>query len=415
VLIVDDTALWLDRWREILELLWRRKLRTALTALSVAWGIFMLVLLLAAGEGLSNGAQAEFQRNAQNSVYVFPGRMAKPFRGNPIGKVTQLRNDDQSLTRRTLPAIGQQSARTDLGSQVVRRGRRSSSFTVKGCLPDNAPIEKSVVVSGRFINEGDHQERRKVAAIGRRVRESMFGQENPLGAALEIGRVVFTVVGVFEEEDEQAEQETLYIPLSTAQLVWGRGDKLDRILFTLDEPSAAVTDSVRRLGEVLAGRHGFAADDRQALFIWSSDEEFQRFQALFRGIRTFVWLIGLGTIAAGVMGVSNIMLISVQERTREIGVRKAVGAPPGAIVAMILEESLAITLVSGYLGLVAAVATVTVAKDLLPNAPYFRHPDVDLAVGLAATVVLAVAGTLAGLFPALRAARINPISALRVE
>jgi putative ABC transport system permease protein len=414
-MIVNDAALWLDRWREILELLWRRKLRTSLTALSVAWGIFMLVLLLAAGQGLSNGAEAEFQRNAQNSVYVFPGRMSKPFGGNPIGKVTQLRNDDQDLTRRTLPAIAEQSARADLGSQVVRRGRRSSSFTVKGCLPDNAPIEKSVVLSGRFINDGDHQERRKVAAIGRRVRQTLFGEENPLGAALEIGRVMFTVVGVFEEEDEQAEQETIYIPLSTAQLVWGRADKLDRILFTLDEPSATVTSSVRVLGEVLAGRHGFAADDRQALFIWSSDEEYQRFQSLFRGIRTFVWLIGLGTIAAGVMGVSNIMLISVQERTREIGVRKAVGAPPGAIVAMILEESLAITLVSGYLGLVASVATVTALKDLLPNAPYFRHPDVDLAVGLAATVVLAVAGTLAGLFPALRAARINPISALRVE
>jgi putative ABC transport system permease protein len=406
---------WVDRWREILELLWRRKLRTALTALSVAWGIFMLVLLLAVGQGLSNGAQAEFQRNAQNSVYVFPGRMSKPFRGNPIGKVTQLRNDDQSLTRRTLPTVARQSARADLGQQVVRRGRRSSSFIIKGCLPDNAPIEQSVILAGRFINDGDQEERRKVAAIGRRVRQIMFGDEEALGATLEIGRVMFTVVGIFEEEDEQAEQETIYLPLSTAQLVWGRGDRLDRVLFTLDEPSAALAGSIGALTVALAGHHGVAADDRQALFLWSSDEDFQRFQSLFFTIKAFVWLIGLGTILAGVMGVSNIMLISVQERTREIGVRKAVGAPPRAIVAMILQEALAITLVSGYLGLVAAVVTVALIQKVVPHAAYFRNPDVDLAVGLAATLVLALAGTAAGLFPALRAARINPIAALRVE
>jgi putative ABC transport system permease protein len=406
----------LDRWREILEVLWRRKLRTALTALSVAWGIFMLVLLLAAGRGLANGAKAEFQRNAQSSVYVYPGRLSRPYRGNPIGKVVQLRNEDQELTHRTLPAIERASARADLGPQVVRRGRHSGSFTVKGCLPDNAFIEQSVVVDGRFISAADQGERRKVAAIGTRVSQTLFPDGSPLGRAVEIGRAVFTVVGVFEEEDEQSEQETLYIPLSTAQLVWGRADRLDRILFTLGGAAAArVPAEMELLQGVLAGHHGFAADDKQAVYLWSSDENYQRISALIRGINTFVWLIGLGTILAGVVGVSNIMLISVQERTREIGVRKAVGAPPGAIVAMILQESLAITLISGYLGLVAAVGAVTALKTFLPRTAYFRQPDVDLAVGLAATAVLAIAGTLAGLFPALRAARINPIQAMRVE
>jgi putative ABC transport system permease protein len=406
-----------DRWREILEVLWRRKLRTTLTALSVAWGIFMLVLLLAAGNGLANGAKAEFQRNAQNSVYVFPGRMSQPHQGNPIGKVVQLRNDDQGLAQRTLPNMELASARADLGRQVVRRGRRSSSFTVKGCLPDNAAIENTVLLAGRFISAADQQERRKVASIGIKVKRTLFeDDEEPLGAAIEIGHVVFTVIGVFEEEDEQAEQETLYLPLSTTQLVWGRGDRLDRVLFTLKEPPGTDTAAdIDVLKTALAGHHGYAREDPQAVFLWSSDEVFLRFQALIRGIQTFVWLIGLGTILAGVVGVSNIMLISVRERTREIGVRKAVGAPPAAIIGMILQESLAITLVSGYLGLVAAVGAVTAARAFLPVTPYFRNPDVDLAIGLAATAVLTIAGMLAGLFPARQAARINPIAALRVE
>jgi putative ABC transport system permease protein len=410
-------ASFFDRWREILDVLMRRKLRTALTALSVAWGIFMLVLLLAAGQGLTNGAQREFQRNAQNSLYLFPGRMSKPHRGNPIGKVVQLRNDDRALTHRALHDIELESARADLGQQVVHRGRRSSSFIVKGCLPANADIEKSVIMAGRFISDTDVRERRKVATIGTRVRQVLFPDgEEPLGAEIEIGRVVVTVVGVFEEEVEQSEQDTLYIPLSTAQLVWGRTDRLDRILFTLgDESSSQMPAAMEKVKTALAGHHGFAPDDLQALFVWSSDEQFLRFQSLLQGIRTFIWLIGLGTILAGMVGVSNIMLISVQERTREIGVRKAVGAPPAAIIGMIIQEALAITLVSGYVGLLAAVAAVEAAGAVLPPSSYFRHPEVDLGVGLAASAVLALAGTLAGLFPALQAARVSPIRALRAE
>jgi putative ABC transport system permease protein len=406
----------IDRWREILEILWRRRLRTALTALSVAWGIFMLVLLLAAGQGLSNGAKAEFARNATNSVYVFPGRMSKPHQGNPIGKPVQLMNDDHRLVERSIP-VELTSARADVGPAVVRRGQQSGSFTVKSCLPDNDIIEKSEVVLGRFISWADHEDRRKVAILGTKVRDTLFGKDaDPIGQDVQIGRFTFKVAGVFFEDLEQAEQETVYLPLGTVQLLWGRGEKLDRVIFTVDQTRAPimeeVMDTVRAL---LAGRHAFAPDDKQAVFVWSSDEMFQRFQGLFAGINTFIWLIGLGTILAGVVGVSNIMLISVQERTREIGVRKAVGAQPSAIVAMILQEALVITLVSGYLGLVAAVGLVTAVKRVLPPTPYFRQPDVDLWVGLAATLVLAVAGALAGLFPALRAARINPIQALRVE
>jgi putative ABC transport system permease protein len=408
----------LDRWREILEVLWRRKLRTALTALSVAWGIFMLVVLLAAGRGLSHGAQAEFGRDATNTLWMAGGQLSKAHQGNPVGKRVRLTNDDHRQTRASVPLIEHARVRARLPATTsTRRGERRDIFPVVGCLPGNELIEKSELVRGRFVNAQDQNERRKVAVIGVKVEAAMFpGGEPSLGATLIIGNTVFTVVGVFEEEEEQDEQQVIYIPLATAQMLMNNGGRIDDMTFMVGDATAAESaGALETVTGLLAARHGFAADDKQALRAWNNQEVNERFQALFSGIAAFVWIIGLGTILAGVVGVSNIMLISVQERTREIGVRKAVGATPSSIVLMILQEALAITLVSGYLGLVAAVAVVSVVQSVLPNAPYFRHPDVDLGVGLGATAVLVVSGVLAGLFPALRAARVNPIAALRVE
>jgi putative ABC transport system permease protein len=407
---------FLDRWREILEILWRRKLRTVLTALSVAWGIFMLVVLLAAGNGLSNGAQSEFADDAMNSVWVFGGRLSKPHAGNPVGKRVRLDNEDHRLARDSLPIIDSSSAVLGVDGKV-RRGSHYGSYSVRGCLPENELIEKSHVTLGRFINDEDQRERRKIAVIGIRVRDALFPEgEDPIGETIEIGRTAFTVVGVFEEDEEESEQQTIYMPLSTAQLVFARGDRIERFVFTVGDATAAQAEAaVGELTNLLGARKGFAPEDKEALRVWNNQEIYEKFTGLFRGINTFIWLIGLGTILAGVVGVSNIMLISVQERTREIGVRKAVGAPPSAIIAMILQEALAITLVSGYLGLTAGVGLISFVQAILPPTPYFRHPDVDLGVGLAATGVLVVSGMLAGLFPALRAARVNPIAALRVE
>jgi putative ABC transport system permease protein len=408
----------LDRWREILEVLWRRKLRTALTALSVAWGIFMLVVLLAAGRGLSNGAEAEFSRDATNTLWMSGGQLSKAHRGNSVGKRVRLTNDDHLLARATVPIIEQARVRLRLPATTsTRRGPHRDIFPVVGCLPGNELVEKSELRRGRFLNAQDQRDRRKVAAIGVKVEAALFPRnEQPLGGSIVIGQTAFTVVGVFEEEEEEDEQQVIYIPLATAQMLLRNGGRFDDVTFTVGEASADESArALETLTGLFAGRHGFAPDDKQALRAWNNQAVNERFQRLFAGIRAFVWIIGLGTILAGVVGVSNIMLISVQERTREIGVRKAVGARPSSIVAMILQEALAITLVSGYLGLVAAVAVVAAVQSLLPNAPYFRHPDVDLTVGLGATAVLVVSGALAGLFPALRAARVNPIAALRVE
>ena len=412
----------LDRWREILETLWRRKLRTLLTALSVSWGIFMLVILLGAGNGLSNGAQAEFGRDATNSVWVNPGRLSKPFQGQPVGKVVRMANEDYELIKEGVEVADQSSARFNPpGELTVSYGNRNAGFNVRGVHPAYERIEKTSVIAGRYLNEDDQRDRRKVAVIGLKVKDSLFrlGQD-PLGAVIRIGNASFQVVGVFEEENDQNELQTIYIPVSTGQLVFGGvgggNSRIDQVSFTIGDATVEQSNAaVEELRAQLSARHHFSPEDKRAVFIWNNAEMSEKFNGLFRGIRAFIWVIGLGTILAGVVGVSNIMLISVQERTREIGVRKAVGAPPASIVAMIVEESLAITVVSGYVGLVAGIGLLTFAQKVLPRTPFFRNPDVDLRVALAATGVLVLAGVLAGLFPALRAARINPIAALRVE
>jgi putative ABC transport system permease protein len=408
----------LDRWREILEVLWRRKLRTLLTALSVAWGIFMLVVLLGAGNGLSNGAEAEFSRDATNAVWVNAGRLSKPYQGQPIGKVVRFHMDDYQLVKDQVTIADRKSARWQGSGQLpVTRGTRSASYPVRGVHPDHEEIEKTIVFEGRYLNDEDLRERRKVAVVGIKVRDALFAPgEEAIGAGIRIGNAWFEVVGLFREEDEESEEQTIYVPITTTHLVYSGNDEVHTVMFTVGDTSAEKTDEVvEDLRRQLAARHHFSPEDRRAVFVWNSQEMSEKFHSLFAGIRSFIWIIGLGTILAGVVGVSNIMLISVQERTREIGVRKAVGAPPASIVLMIVEEALAITLVSGYLGLVAGVATLALAQKMLPPTPFFRRPDVDLAVALGATAVLTVAGVVAGLFPALRAARINPIAALRVE
>jgi putative ABC transport system permease protein len=406
----------LDRWSELIEVLSRRKLRTALTALSVAWGVFMLVILLAAGNGLANGVQIAFQEDAINSVWLRPGEVSKPYRGTAIGRRIQLFNDDLPFVRGNFPGLTALDAWVSAGDRVISRGQRRRRSEVRGCLPARAEVHEMDVSRGRFLHEDDVRQRRRVAVVEQKVIESLFTpDEDPIGAWFAVGGVPVQIVGVFEEAEDESEQGLVNIPLPVAQLLFGVGSRINRIAFTVSTPTEETNATMEELRRRFGARKAFAADDQRALRVNSRQEMFDKLTGLFAGIRAFVWLIGLGTILAGIVAVSNIMLISVAERTREIGVRKAVGARPATIVRMIVEEALVLTLSAGYLGLVAAVAVVHMAGQALPKTEYFAQPEVNLAVGLLATAVLVVTGTLAGLFPALRAARINPIKALRVE
>ncbi len=408
----------LDRWREIGASLGRRKLRTSLTALSVAWGIFMLVILLAAGNGLANGADTAFRDDAANSVWLFPSRTTKPFAGRPKGRSIRMDNEDFSLVAKSVKVADHLSARFEPpGIANVSRRDKHGVFPVKAVHADNRYLEKTIITEGRYLNEADVRQRRKVVVAGRKAVSILFPRgEDALGGEITIGRSAFTLIGVSETVGDQKEQETLYIPITTGQLVFGGTNEIDRLMFTVGDTPVKVAEAVvEDLRRRLANRHGYDPTDPRGIRVRNNHFMHQKMQGVLWAIRSFVWLIGLGTILAGVVGVGNIMLISVKERTKEFGIRKALGATPWSIVLMVMEEALLVTTVAGYLGLVAAVGVVEFAKTMLPGNDFFKNPDVDIGVGLSATAILVVAGILAGLWPARRAAKVHPVEAFRAE
>jgi putative ABC transport system permease protein len=297
---------------------------------------------------------------------------------------------------------------------VVVRGNQGGTFDVRGCHPGHQYLERTLITAGRFLNDLDVSERRKVAVIGKAVREILFGSEDPLGQMINVRGVNYEVIGVFDDLGGEGELRHIYVPISTAQLVYHGADNLHQMLFTTGAASVAESqEMVKQARELLAKRHHFNPGDRRAVQISNSLVRFQKLMDVFDWIRTFVWIVGSGTLFAGIVGVSNIMIISVQERTLEIGIRKALGATPGSIVAMILSEALLLTSLAGYVGLVTGVGLVELARRHLPDNEYVRNPTVDVRVAIGATLLLVVAGALAGLLPALAAARVRPVVAMR--
>ncbi len=408
----------LDAWQEMASSLAHNKLRVLLTALSVAWGIFMLVLLLATGRGLQRGVEYDFRENATNSVRIRAGKSSIPHQGLPPGRAVKLVNGDIDALLREVPGIDRISGRYFVfRSASVSRGKRKGDFDVRGCHPDLPHLELATVVKGRFINAQDLEERRKTCVIGTEVRRQLFDEdEEALGQILKVRGTNYQVVGIYEAPGDETDLRKIYIPLSTAQLVYHGEDTLHSIAFSVGnvglQESKRIANAARN---VLARRHRFSPEDPRAIVLHNNLEQFSKVQEVFDWIRVFVWFVGIGTLFAGIMGVSNIMLISVQERTAEIGIRKAVGATRASILGLVLEEAVLITATAGYTGLVAATAVVELVRRYVPENDYIRDPEVDFQTAIAATVLLVVSGALAGLFPALRAAAINPVSAMRRE
>jgi len=407
----------LDTWQEIFSVLRRNKLRTLLTALSVAWGIFMLVLLLGAGIGLRRGVEHDFRDDATNSLWLRDGKTSLPYAGRPPGRQIRFTNGDVEAIRREIPGVEYLTGRFYLwGEFSVSHGDKSGSFDLRGCHPDHLYLEKTILLEGRFINQLDIEQLRKVAVIGPEVRDALFGDQEPIGRYIDIRGVNYKVVGLYDDEGSEGELSKIYIPISTAQLVYHGHDRVHRIMFTLGdatpEQSEAISDLTRQL---LARRHEFDPQDRRAVSITNNLVQFQKMSDIFEWIRRFVWIVGVGTIFAGIVGVSNIMLVSVKERTLEIGIRKAVGATPWSIVTLVLQEALLITSVAGYAGLVGGAAVVELINRYMPENDYLRQPEVDFDAALTATLLLIVSGAIAGLIPAIRAARVKPVVAMRAE
>lgn len=404
-----------DGLREVFEVLRRNKLRTSLTALSVAWGVCMLVLLIAAGNGLRHGVEHDFRDDATNSVWIRASKTSIPYRGQGPGRPINLEDGDFDALQRGVPGIEHITGRFYVrGVLPVSRGSRSATFDVRGCHPDHQFLERTIMLSGRFIDELDVRDRRKVAVIGPRVQAALFGAADPLGERINVRGVNYTVVGVFEDQGGEGELRRIYIPISTAQLVYHGENRLHQLMFTTG--AASLSDSqamAAQARQLLSERHAISPDDRRALMVNNTQVRFRKLMDIFDAIRSFVWIVGIGTLFAGIVGVSNIMIISVQERTLEIGIRKAIGAPPASIIRMILLEAVLITAAAGYAGLTAGVGLVELFRRHVPDNDYIRDPTVDVRVGVIAMLSLVVAGALAGVLPARKAASVRPIVAMR--
>jgi putative ABC transport system permease protein len=415
-----------DRWTEVLATIRRNKLRTALTMISVAWGIFVLVFLLGLGHGLDNGLRTAFAREAANSVQITAAKTSVPYNGYDVGrKITFENRDYDRAIGVKLPGVGApgvdrltgqyyiRGGAYGGGEMITRRNGKANAFQISAVHPDALFLYTHSMAGGRFLNVLDIVQRRKAAVLGRAAKNFLFADENPIGEWINIAGVPFQVVGVFFDESGPDQERQIYVPVSTAQLAYNGADRLGSLKFTVGDANGAQAKEItERVVAQLAERHKFSPTDPQAVRIQNNVEQFERFSKLFWMISTFVVVIGLGTLAAGVVGVSNIMMIAVKERTKEIGVRKALGATPNSIIAMVTQEAVFLTGLAGLVGLSAGVALLGVTSRVV-DSEFIRNPSINLGVGVAAAIGLVVAGALAGFFPARAAARVNPIAALR--
>ncbi|HPS63690.1 MAG TPA: ABC transporter permease [Bacteroidales bacterium] len=397
----------------------KNKLRTFLTGFSVAWGIFMLIILLGSGKGLENGVKEQFKGGAMNGIWISNGMTSVQFKGLKTGRNIRFTDQDYQLIKNTVEGYDHISARLFMGLDLVSYKTEYGSFFISPCHPDYGYIKDILMLEGRFVNNMDIREYRKVAVIGEKVKSSLFkGSDTAaIGKYIKIKGVLFKVVGIFRDFGrDDNEQRRIYLPITTAQRIFYNQNVINQISFTTGNATPDEADAMlNKARQTLAKQHIFDPNDRQAIDIMNKSEGVRRFNALFDGIRLFIWIIGIGTIIAGIVGVSNIMMISVKERTKEIGVRKAIGATPISIIMLVLQESILITGFAGYIGLVLGVGLLELISSNMPPSDFFRNPEADFAIALGATILLVIAGALAGFFPAMQAARVKPVEALRDE
>ncbi len=406
----------IDRWIEIISVIRRNKLRTFLTGFSVTWGIFMLIILLGSGHGLENGVHDQFRSSAVNTLWVWGGETSVEYKGYKPGRDIRFKNEDYDDIHKNLKGVGYLSGRVNVWSNTISYKNEYGDFNLQSVHPDYGIIEGVKMTEGRFINEIDVKNSRKVATLGQEVKDALFKNEEALGKYVQIGGIPFKVVGIFTDDDgRQNNNRAVYIPISTSQKALVGDDRVNTFAVTV--ASSDVNESKRMEDEIrssFAKRHIFDVEDRNAMFIWNGVEEFKQFMDLFAAIRMFIWVIGIGTIVAGIVGVSNIMMISVKERTREIGIRKSLGATPWSIINMIMQEAVLITGIAGYVGLLLGIGLLELISPHVQS-EFFRNPEADFGVAVSAVIVLIVAGSVAGFVPARKAASIKPVEALKDE
>ncbi|REH00219.1 ABC transporter permease [Flavobacterium aquicola] len=411
----------IERWQEIFESISKNKLRTFLTGVSVASGIFILVILLGAGKGLQNGIEKQFERDAAGIIEVWSGVTTKEYKGLNPGRQIQFRNSDYSQSVQKFDdKLDIKASTYNFWGGLISYGKESGTYQYRGVDPEYGQIENLTIVEGRYINSKDLSNYEKAAVIGMKIKTDLFKEKEALGKEILINNINFKVVGVFTDPGGEREEARAYLPKSTVQRTFGGSDKISNMFFTLkktddyDEALAQSKKFTQDLKDLLKGKNVIAPDDDSGVGVYNSVEDAKQFYDLNLYIRLFFWWVGICTIIAGVVGVSNIMLIIVKERTKEIGIRKALGASPFSIIFMILHESIFITTISGFAGLLASLLLLEFVGPMVQS-EYFQHPEVDFNVALSTLFLLVFAGAMAGFFPAFRAAKIKPIVALRDE
>lgn len=419
----------MDIWHEILQTIRRNKLRTFFTGFSVAWGIFMLIILLAAGNGLKNGIARNFEDTAVNAIGMWPGSTSISFGGFQKGRRINLDDSDTQMLENQMEQILETSPSYNLGASTVSYRGESATTTCEAVGTNYAKIRGvAIEASGRSFNELDMQENRRVALIHKRQRDLLFKDRAAVGEQVIFNKMAFQVIGVYDYNAPETNGPFL-IPSTTAELIYNANRKGYQAIFATLEGLDTKADNesfVEELRTRLGRLNIFDPADRPALWSWNKWEQYLQTLSIMNGITLFIWIIGIGTLIAGIVGISNIMLITVKERTKEIGIRKAIGATPGSILRLILLEALLITSAFGYVGMVAGVMLSEVINSVMlmneqpvaegeKNMSIFYNPTVDLEIVLTASFVIIAAGLIAGYIPAKRAVSVKPIEALHYE
>ena len=417
-----------DKWNEILEALSANTFRTILTAFGVFWGIFILVILLAAGNGLENGVKKGFSGIATNTMFMWTQGTSKAYKGLPQIRQFNFKNDDVPALKANFPDLLYVSPRNQLGgyqgANNVIRGTKTAAFTVYGDYPELIKQESMTIVNGRFVNQQDIVLKRKIAIIGQGVIDGLYEKtEQVIGTYIKINGVNFMVVGIYNSKsknngDAESAQKNIFIPFTTFQQAFNFGDSVGWMALTAND-NASITLLKPKIFEFIKARHSIHPDDDRAIGNFDLFEEFSKVQGLFLILRFIAYFVGTLVLLSGVIGISNIMLIVVKERTREIGIRRALGATPSAIRSQILTEAIFLTIIAGMFGIAVATGLLAVVNKILASMPsedmMFANPSVDLKVVFIALLILIGSGLLAGFIPAQTAINVKPVDALRAE
>ena len=417
-----------DRWQEIFSVLGRNKWRTFLTAFGVFWGIFMLVIMLGSAKGLANGTEASFGGAATNSVFMWTQQTSKPYKGFKQGRWFQLDLTDVEALKDNVASIDVIAPRCQSGgyrgANNVTHGVNVGAFGVYGDVPEYIIIDPVDIVEGRFLNQSDVDDKRKVCVIGAEVKNRLFEPgEEVMGAYIKINGVNFKVVGIYESIMDDArrseeQEKSISVPISTFQQAFNWGNKIGWLSMT-SVPEVPATKMEKQVKVVLRERHSVHPEDDRAFGSFNKEEMFNNFRTLNTGISLLSLIVGVLTLLAGAIGVSNIMVVTVKERTREFGIRRAVGATPAAIISQVMLEALTLTLIAGVFVVIGGVWLLegvnSAMNSFSEGGGFFRNPGVDLGIVITALMILIFAGLFAGLIPARRAIEVKPVEALRYE